>query len=113
MLFRGSWIADYPDAENFLACYYAPYLSPMGPNYTHFEDAQFDTLYRLIEAGESGQKASLRKQYIQQANQILIDQAPVIPLYYDKSIRLIQPWVQGLENDAANRLVLKRVKISR
>lgn len=113
MLFRGSWIADYPDAENFLACYYAPYLSPMGPNYTHFEDAQFDTLYRLIEAGESGQKASLRKHYIQQANQILIDQAPVIPLYYDKSIRLIQPWVQGLENDAANRLVLKRVKISR
>lgn len=113
MLFRGSWIADYPDAENFLACYYAPYLSPMGPNYTHFEDAQFDTLYRLIEAGESGQKASVRKQYIQQANQILIDQAPVIPLYYDKSIRLIQPWVQGLENDAANRLVLKRVKISR
>lgn len=113
MLFRGSWIADYPDAENFLACYYAPYLSPMGPNYTHFEDAQFDTLYRLIEVGESGQKASLRKQYIQQANQILIDQAPVIPLYYDKSIRLIQPWVQGLENDAANRLVLKRVKISR
>ena len=113
MLFRGSWIADYPDAENFLACYYAPYLSPMGPNYTHFEDTQFDTLYRLIEAGESGQKASLRKQYIQQANQILIDQAPVIPLYYDKSIRLIQPWVQGLENDAANRLVLKRVKISR
>ncbi len=113
MLFRGSWIADYPDAENFLACYYAPYLSPMGPNYTHFEDAQFDTLYRLIEAGESGQKAFLRKQYIQQANQILIDQAPVIPLYYDKSIRLIQPWVQGLENDAANRLVLKRVKISR
>ena len=85
----------------------------MGPNYTHFEDAQFDTLYRLIEVGESGQKASLRKQYIQQANQILIDQAPVIPLYYDKSIRLIQPWVQGLENDAANRLVLKRVKISR
>ena len=113
MLFRGSWIADYTDAENFLACYYAPYLSPMGPNYTHFEDAQFDTLYRLIEAGESGQKASLRKQYIQQANQILIDQAPVIPLYYYKSIRLIQPWVQGLENDAANRLVLKRVKISR
>ena len=113
MLFRGSWIADYPDAENFLACYYAPYLSPMGPNYTHFEDAQFDALYRLIEAGESGQKASLRKQYIQQANQILIDQAPVIPLYYDKSIRLIQPWVRGLENDAANRLVLKRVKISR
>ncbi|MEY3717507.1 MAG: hypothetical protein RL285_1382 [Bacteroidota bacterium] len=111
MLFRGSWIADYPDAENFLACYYGPYLSPMGPNYTHFENARFDEFYHLIEAGEGNQNGASREQYIQQANQILIDQAPVIPLYYDKSIRLIQPWVEGLQNDAANRLVLKRVKI--
>jgi peptide/nickel transport system substrate-binding protein len=111
MLFRGSWIADYPDAENFLACYYGPYLSPMGPNYTHFENARFDEFYHLIEAGEGNQNEASREQYIQQANQILIDQAPVIPLYYDKSIRLIQPWVEGLQNDAANRLVLKCVKI--
>jgi peptide/nickel transport system substrate-binding protein len=83
----------------------------MGPNYTHFENARFDEFYHLIEAGEGNQNGASREQYIQQANQILIDQAPVIPLYYDKSIRLIQPWVEGLQNDAANRLVLKRVKI--
>jgi len=37
----------------------------------------------------------------------------VIPLYYDKSIRLMHPWVDGLKNDAANRLVLKQVKLKR
>jgi peptide/nickel transport system substrate-binding protein len=54
-----------------------------------------------------------RETKIAQANQILMDQVPVVPLYYDKSIRLIQPWVKGLENDAANRLILKRVVLKR
>ncbi len=110
-LFRGSWIADYPDAENFLACFYQPFQSPNGPNYTHFQDATFDALYDQIESGAMSKIDRERK--IAQANQILMDQVPVVPLYYDKSIRLIQPWVKGLENDAANRLVLKRVVLKR
>jgi len=111
MLFRGSWIADYPDAENFLACFYEPYFSPNGPNYTHFSHGEFNELYANIESGKGGDDPSLRSQNIAKANAILMDQAPVIPLYYDKSIRLMQPWVEGLTNDAANRLVLKRVKL--
>lgn len=110
-LFRGSWIADYPDAENFLACFYGPYLSPNGPNYTQFRDAEFDALYAEIEAGNLTSTQIDRRGKIARANDIIMNQAPVIPLYYDKSIRLIQPWVQGLTNDATNRLVLKNVKI--
>lgn len=113
MLFRGSWIADYPDAENFLACFYEPYFSPNGPNYTHFSHPEFNELYANIESGKGGVDGSVRSQNIAKANAILMDQAPVIPLYYDKSIRLMQPWVEGLTNDAANRLVLKRVKLKR
>ena len=110
-LFRGSWIADYPDAENFLACFYQPFQSPNGPNYTHFQDVTFDALYDQIESGAMSKIE--RETQIAKANQILMDQVPVVPLYYDKSIRLIQPWVKGLENDAANRLVLKRVVLKR
>jgi peptide/nickel transport system substrate-binding protein len=110
-LFRGSWIADYPDAENFLACFYQPFQSPNGPNYSHFQDATFDALYDQIESGAMSKID--RETKIAQANQILMDQVPVVPLYYDKSIRLIQPWVKGLENDAANRLILKRVVLKR
>jgi peptide/nickel transport system substrate-binding protein len=109
MLFRGSWIADYPDAENYLACFYQKFLSPNGPNYTHFVDADFDALYEAIESGGSED----RLDDIFRANLRLMSQVPVIPLYYDKSIRLMHPWVKGLGNDVTNRLPLKRVKIEK
>ncbi len=106
-LFRGSWIADYPDAENYLACFYSPYHSPNGPNYTRYSNTDFDGLYRNIvsELGEN------RANAIVKANELILADAPVIPLYYDKSIRLFHPWVVGLTNDASNRLILKRVSI--
>jgi peptide/nickel transport system substrate-binding protein len=72
-------------------------------------DADFDALYEAIESGESEDR--LRDIY--QANHRLMDQVPVIPLYYDKSIRLMHPWVKGLGNDVTNRLPLKRVKIEK
>jgi peptide/nickel transport system substrate-binding protein len=109
MLFRGSWIADYPDEENYLACFYQKFLSPNGPNYTHFVDAEFDALYEAIESGGSKD----RLDDIFRANLRLMSQVPVIPLYYDKSIRLMHPWVKGLGNDVTNRLPLKRVKIEK
>jgi len=109
MLFRGSWIADYPDAENYLACFYQKFLSPNGPNYTHFVDADFDAFYEAIESGGSKDRAD----DIFRANLRLMSQVPVIPLYYDKSIRLMHPWVKGLGNDVTNRLPLKRVKIEK
>ena len=108
-LFRGSWIADYPDAESYLACFYSPYCSPNGPNYTHFTSANYDAQYRLIESGEGGVVS--RNAAIKMAVDELNNRVPVIPLYYDKSLRLFQPWVLGLQNDATNRLILKRVKI--
>ncbi len=44
--FRGSWIADYPDAENYLSLFYSINESPVGPNYTHFKNDHFDKLYK-------------------------------------------------------------------
>ncbi|MDV7399663.1 ABC transporter substrate-binding protein, partial [Arthrospira platensis SPKY1] len=43
--FRASWIADYPDAENYLSLFYSKNKAPNGPNYTHFSNAKFDALY--------------------------------------------------------------------
>jgi len=37
--FRASWIADYPDAQNYLSLFYSENKSPNGPNYTHFESS--------------------------------------------------------------------------
>ena len=41
--FRGSWLADYPDAENYFAVFYSKNGSP--PNYTRFNNKHFDELY--------------------------------------------------------------------
>ena len=43
--FRASWIADYPDAENYLSLYYSKNFAPNGPNYTHYSSETFDTWY--------------------------------------------------------------------
>ena len=53
--FRASWIADYPDPENFLALFYSKNKSPFGPNYTHFSNEKYDSLYELsfIELNQS------------------------------------------------------------
>ena len=44
-MFRGSWIADYPDAENYLSLYYSKNFAPNGPNYTHFKNELFEFLW--------------------------------------------------------------------
>ena len=44
-MFRASWVADYPDAENYLSLYYSKNFAPNGPNYTHFKNTTFDSLY--------------------------------------------------------------------
>lgn len=105
-VFRGSWIADVPDAENYLACFYSGNFSPNGPNYTHFSNAEFDALYKR-SFSENG---LARVRTMQAADSIVIQNAPLLVLYYDQSLRLYQNTVKGLSNDASNRLILKHVK---
>lgn len=109
-LYRGSWIADYPDAENYLSCFYTPYQFPNGPNYSRFTNPLFDAKYEAVSglAGSSANDQS-RASLLKEADQLLMDEGAVIVLYYDKSVRLVQNNVWGLGNDPANRLVLKRV----
>jgi peptide/nickel transport system substrate-binding protein len=113
-MFRGSWIADYPDAENYLGCFYSPYLVPFGPNYTRFVSKEFDQLYDEISTGivRTPEDILKRNASINKANQILSDEAPFILLYFDKSLRLMQKNVKGLSNDPINRLDLRRVSKS-
>ena len=43
LFFRGSWIADYPDAENYLSVFYSK--NPAPPNYTRYNNPRFDELF--------------------------------------------------------------------
>lgn len=105
--FRKSWVADYPDEENFLSLFYSKNASPKGFNYTHYNNPEFDVLYEkaLEELNES-----LRYSYYQQMDLLLIEDAPIVPLYYDQVVRLVQNNISGLTSNPMNTLSLKRVK---
>jgi len=105
--FRGSWIADYPDAENYLSLFYSPNFCPKGPNYTHFSDPVFDSMYI---AARNETHDSLRFIIYRKMDQRVIDQAPVIVLYYDQILRFVQKNISGLGSNPLNLLNLKRVK---
>jgi oligopeptide transport system substrate-binding protein len=49
--------------------------------------------------------------YYQQADQLVINDAPVIPLWYDMVIRLTQKYVKGFKTNGLNMLELRRLKI--
>lgn len=105
--FRGSWIADYADAENYLALFYSKNFCPNGPNYTHFKNEDFDAFYELAIKQSND---SIRYALYQQMDQIILDEAAIVPLYYDQVIRFVQLNIQHFESNGMNMLNLKRVE---
>jgi len=105
--FRGSWIADYPDAENYLALFYSDNKSPQGPNYTHFASPDYDKLY---EQSMREPNDSIRLSLYREMNDIITREAIVVPLYYDKVVRFLQPQVKGMPTNPLNLLSLKTVR---
>lgn len=105
LFFRGSWIADYPDAENYLSVFYSK--NPAPPNYTRYKNPKFDALF---EKAIRETNDSLRYKYYRQADQVMMEDAPVVPLWYDKVVHLVQPDVRGFTPNALNLLELRRVK---
>lgn len=102
--FRGSWIADYPDAENYLSVFYSK--NPAPPNYTRYKSPAFDAAF---EKAITETNDSLRYRLYQQADQLMMNDAPVVPLWYDKAVRLVQPHVKGFRANALNLLELRKV----
>nr|WP_229719438.1 ABC transporter substrate-binding protein [Winogradskyella schleiferi] len=107
--FRASWIADYPDAENYLSLYYSNNFAPNGPNYTHFKSEAFDKMY---EASYLETDPELRAQLYTKMDSLIMDVAPIVPLFYDEVVRFTRKNVQGLGINATNLLELKSVRKS-
>uniref|UniRef100_UPI0038916BB0 ABC transporter substrate-binding protein n=1 Tax=Lacibacter sp. MH-610 TaxID=3020883 RepID=UPI0038916BB0 len=105
LFFRASWIADYPDAENYFSVFYSKNPSP--PNYTRYNNPAFDALY---EQSTKEPNDSIRYKLYQQMDQIIINDAPVVPVWYDMVIHLVQPQVQNFKPNALNWLELRRVR---
>lgn len=105
--FRGSWIADYPDAENYLSVFYSKNYVPVGPNYTSYNNKEFDKLYEAVFLETDDEK---RFKLYRQMDQLVLEEAPMVILFYDQLINLYQNNISGISTNAQNLLTLKRVK---
>jgi oligopeptide transport system substrate-binding protein len=103
--FRGSWIADYPDAESFFTVFYSK--NPAPPNYTRFKNTTFDVLYEKAIAENNVEK---KYAIYHQMDAILIEEAPVIFLFYDQSSRFYTPKITNVTSNGMNFLRLTRFK---
>ncbi|MGH8076394.1 MAG: peptide ABC transporter substrate-binding protein, partial [Lysobacter sp.] len=95
-VFRGGWIADVPDARNFLAAFGSD-----GPlNWTGYDDAGFRE--RLAKADAAKSEAA-RNAWLHAAETRLLSANAVIPLYFYTSKHLVSDNVHGFEANALDR----------
>ncbi len=101
------WGADYPDPETFLLTLFG---SDSSDNYIGYSNPAFD---ELLDRAAAELDPVLRAALYSQANQMLMDDGVVLPLYYDVAYTLIKPWVRNLTVTPLGVLYLDQVWIER
>ncbi len=95
-MFQLGWVADYPDAENFLQLFYSKNESP-GPNHANYRNAEIDRMYEQIRTMlPSPQRTAI---YEQMAS-IIIEDSPWIFLYQPMDFGLTHRWIQNYSTHA-------------
>ncbi len=86
-VFRGGWIADYADPGSFLDLF----RSGSEMNFTFIASERFDELMRASDIATGTERQAL----LAQAEAVLLEEMPAIPLYYYVSRHLVNPDVRG------------------
>lgn len=90
-LFQLGWVADYPDAENFLQLFYSKNESP-GPNHSNYRNEAFDRLYEQIRTMPISDE---RTALVEEMAAIIVEDCPWIFLYQPMQFGLVQQWVKN------------------
>ena len=106
--FRSSWVADYPDAENYLSLFTTSNFAPAGPNYTHYTNPKYDKLYNKALLCNDLQE---RAHYYTEMDSLMMQDAPVVVLFYDEVLRFVNKRVKDMGSNPTNLLDLRRVRI--
>lgn len=106
-MFRSSWIADYLDAENYLSIFYSKNFAPDGSNYFHFKNEIVDSLYNKAFTISDIEK---RKLLYKTIDSLAMENAIMVPLYYDEVIRFTRKNVKELGINPVNMLDLRYVR---
>ena len=106
--FRSSWVADYPDAENYLSLFVTQNFAPAGPNYSHYSNPKYDLLFDKALKCNDLQK---RAEYYTEMDSLMMQDAPVVVLFYDEVLRFVNKRVTNMGSNPTNLLDLRRVRI--
>ena len=106
--FRCSWVADYPDAENYLSLFVTSNFAPSGPNYCHYSNPKCDRLYEKSLFCNDLQE---RARYYTKMDSLIMQDAPVVVLFYDEVLRFVNKRVKDMGSNPTNLLDLRRVRM--
>ncbi|MCS6967020.1 MAG: ABC transporter substrate-binding protein [Cytophagales bacterium] len=100
-MIRLSWVADFPSPENFLWMFYSKKseFKPgenTYPNIPRYYNPKFNQYYEKALAATSLEEQT---KYFQAAESIMMEDAPIIVLWYDECYRLLQQHVENLPNN--------------
>jgi oligopeptide transport system substrate-binding protein len=101
IFWRSGWVADYADPENFLSLFYGTNGVNGISNQFKYNNLVYD---RLFEAAMKEADASKRMKLFAQCDQMIIDEAVVIPLITDDFIVMYNSKVKKLETSCLERI---------
>ncbi len=102
-LWRAGWIADYPDPENFLNLLWGARLPEdpsQGTQYLNTFRYRSETFDKYFEEALRTVDEDKRMELYQKADQTAVNDAPLLPIYYDKDRRLLQSYVRAFPQNA-------------
>ncbi len=92
-MFMLSWLADYPDPENFLQLFYGPNETP-GANRCNYRNADFDRLYDEAARLPDG---TPRRALYARMERIVMEDCPWLFLHHSMSFSLRHPWLANVK----------------
>lgn len=95
-MFSLGWIADYPDAENFLQLFYSRNASP-GPNNFNYSNPDFDRIYEQISVMPDSPE---RRELYRKAERIVVEDCPAVFLMHGVAYVLHHDWVNNYKPHA-------------
>lgn len=107
--YRLGWVADYPDPETFLNLLYGKLVPDKGMspvNSVRYKNPEFDVLF---EQALSTTNTKERMAIYRKAEQIAINDAPMLIIFYDQDYRLVQPYVENYKNNSMDKRRYKYV----
>jgi peptide/nickel transport system substrate-binding protein len=112
---RFGWVADYPDPNNFLSLFYGKNVpktleESSYANPTRYMNSNYDALYEKALATTNSEE---RNKLYAQLDQIIIDDAPCVPIYYSVNRRLVQPYIKNFESNGMEYRSFREVWIDK